>query len=101
MAQRLTFLPIYLLSTAIALIRRGTIDEWAEQRLKHILLMLYLKDNNFTAATDIINKVCGLLCSNLGPEPTLPCFPHCPVSAFVCPVTVKSETYRKIIKFDD
>ena len=77
MAQRLTFIPFHLLSTAIALIRRGTIDDWAEQRLKHILLMLYLKDNNFTAATDVINKVSGLLCSKLGPEPTLPCFCIC------------------------
>eukprot|EP00795_Rhopilema_esculentum_P013565 gene13565-4453_t len=42
---------------AIALVRKRNIDEWAEQRLKHVLLMSYLKDNNFTAAKDIVNKV--------------------------------------------
>ena len=49
------------LFTAIALVRKRNIDEWAEQRLKHVLLMIYLKDNNFAAAKEIVNKVCAPL----------------------------------------
>ena len=43
---------------AVALIRRKETDEWGEQRLKHVLLMMYLKDNNYSAAQDIVEKVC-------------------------------------------
>eukprot|EP00794_Sanderia_malayensis_P017344 gene17344-19076_t len=40
----------------IALMRRQNITDWEEQRLRHILLFLYIKDNNFTAAKDIISQ---------------------------------------------
>ena len=46
------------LFAGVALIRRKSIDEWGEQRLKHVLLMMYLKVDNISAAREIVDKVC-------------------------------------------
>jgi len=40
----------------VALLRRQKADDWVDQKLNLILLYLYLKDNNFTAAEDVIKK---------------------------------------------
>jgi len=40
----------------VALIRRKESDEWAEQRLKHFLMMMYLKNDNYAAARDVVQK---------------------------------------------